>query len=92
MDPKTNEVRRIPFEVMVVGDRVPVYEETLEDNGRFNEQPVLPFNAFGTLAVGGFPRAAHCSLRRWIGCCWALPRAPCSPTRAAAAAGGARRV
>eukprot|EP00889_Picochlorum_renovo_P006155 jgi/Picre1/33185/NNA_008510.t1 len=29
----------------------PVYEETLEDNGRFNEQPVLPFNAFGTLAM-----------------------------------------
>jgi cyclophilin family peptidyl-prolyl cis-trans isomerase len=23
----------------------------LEDNGRFNEQPVLPVNAFGTLAM-----------------------------------------
>lgn len=45
------KVRRIPFEVMVEGDKVPVYEETLEDNGRFNEQPVLPFNAFGTLAL-----------------------------------------
>ena len=45
------EVRRIPFEVMVEKDKVPVYEETLEDNGRFNEQPVLPFNAFGTLAL-----------------------------------------
>jgi cyclophilin family peptidyl-prolyl cis-trans isomerase len=45
------EVRRIPFEVMVEGDKVPVYEETLEDNGRFNEQPVLPFNAFGTMAL-----------------------------------------
>jgi len=44
-------VRRIPFEVMVQGDSTPVYEETLEDNGRFNEQPVLPFNAFGTLAM-----------------------------------------
>ena len=38
-------------EVMVEGDKVPVYEETLEDNGRYNEQPVLPFNAFGTLAM-----------------------------------------
>jgi cyclophilin family peptidyl-prolyl cis-trans isomerase len=28
-----------------------VYEETLEDNGRFNEQPVLPFNAYGTIAM-----------------------------------------
>lgn len=36
---------------MVRGDKVPVYEETLEDLGRFNEQPVLPFNAYGTLAV-----------------------------------------
>jgi hypothetical protein len=25
---------------MVQKDKVPVYEETLEDNGRFNEQPV----------------------------------------------------
>jgi cyclophilin family peptidyl-prolyl cis-trans isomerase len=31
--------------------QVPVYEETLEDNGRFNEQPVLPFNAYGTVAM-----------------------------------------
>lgn len=48
---ENGEVRRIPFEVMVEGDKVPVYEETLEDNGRYNEQPVLPFNAFGTLAL-----------------------------------------
>lgn len=50
-DPKTGQVRRIPFEVMVQGDKTPVYELTLEDIGRFNEQPVLPFNAFGTMAV-----------------------------------------
>ena len=48
---QNGEIRRIPFEVMVEGDKVPVYEENLEDNGRFNEQPVLPFNAFGTLAL-----------------------------------------
>lgn len=36
---------------MVKGDKVPVYEETLEENGRFRESPVLPFNAFGTLAI-----------------------------------------
>ncbi len=28
-----------------------MYEETLEDNGRFNEQPALPFNAYGTMAL-----------------------------------------
>jgi hypothetical protein len=43
--------RRIPIEIHVVGDKVPVYEDSLEDLGRFNEQPVLPFNAYGTLAV-----------------------------------------
>lgn len=51
LDPATKEVRRIPFEIMVQGDKEPVYEENLEDNGRFNEQPVLPFNAFGSLAL-----------------------------------------
>jgi len=44
-------VRRIPFEVMVKGDKAPFYEETLEDAGRFNEDPVLPFNAYGTMAL-----------------------------------------
>lgn len=48
---ENGEIRRIPFELMVEGDKVPVYEETLEDNGRFNEQPRLPFNAFGTVAL-----------------------------------------
>ena len=36
---------------MVEGDKVPIYEETLEDVRRFNENPALPFNAFGTLAL-----------------------------------------
>lgn len=53
IDPSTGEVRRIPFEVMVDNNKeqTPVYEETLEELGRSNEQPVLPFNAYGTLAM-----------------------------------------
>lgn len=52
VDPATSEVRRVPMEIRVAGDKdpVPVYEINLEDLGRFNEQPVLPFNAYGTLA------------------------------------------
>lgn len=46
-----DHVRRIPFEVMVKGDKAPFYEETLEDAGRFNDEPVLPFNAYGTMAL-----------------------------------------
>lgn len=51
VDKTTGKNRTIPFELMVQKDKVPVYEETLEDNGRFNEQPVLPFNAYGTVAM-----------------------------------------
>lgn len=32
---ENGQVRRIPFEVMVQGDKEPVYEETLQDNGRW---------------------------------------------------------
>lgn len=51
VDEATGKNRTVPFELMVQGDKTPVYEETLEDNGRFNEQPVLPFNAYGTIAM-----------------------------------------
>ncbi|MEW5302037.1 MAG: hypothetical protein WDW36_004849 [Sanguina aurantia] len=39
VDPKTGTVRRVPMEVRVAKDKVPIYEETLEDVGRFTEQP-----------------------------------------------------
>ncbi len=42
--------RSVPFEVRVQNDKEPIYDFTLEDLGRVNEQPVLPFNAYGTLA------------------------------------------
>ena len=44
-------LRTIPFEVMVRGEKAPVYEETLEDLGRPNAQPAIPFNAYGTAAL-----------------------------------------
>jgi cyclophilin family peptidyl-prolyl cis-trans isomerase len=43
--------RTIPFEVMVRGEKAPVYEDTLEDLGRPNAQPAIPFNAYGTAAL-----------------------------------------
>jgi hypothetical protein len=43
-------VLRIPLEIRVQGEKEPIYEFSLEDLGRVNEQPVLPFNAYGTLA------------------------------------------
>ena len=50
VDPRTGKVRKVPLEIMVRGDKVPQYGETLEDSGRYREDPALPFNAFGTLA------------------------------------------
>jgi peptidylprolyl isomerase len=51
IDPKTGNYRAIPLEVMVKGDTKPTYGITLEDAGRYLDQPVLPFSAYGTLGM-----------------------------------------
>ncbi|NEQ55822.1 MAG: peptidylprolyl isomerase, partial [Leptolyngbya sp. SIO3F4] len=51
IDPKTNEYRAIPLEILVEGDEAPTYGATLEELGRFLEKPVLPFNSFGAVAM-----------------------------------------
>jgi peptidylprolyl isomerase len=51
IDPKTKKYRAIPLEVMVKGDKEPMYGVTMEDAGRFREEPVLPFSSFGALAM-----------------------------------------
>lgn len=51
IDPQTNEYRAIPLEVLVKGDDLPVYGETLEELGRYLDEPVIPFNAYGAIAL-----------------------------------------
>ncbi|MEL6441543.1 MAG: peptidylprolyl isomerase [Cyanobacteria bacterium J06621_8] len=51
IDPKTNEYRAIPLEVLVRGDDLPVYGETLEELGRYLDVPAIPFNAYGAVAL-----------------------------------------
>ncbi len=51
IDPKTDKYRAIPLEVLVKGDSEPVYGETLEELGRYLDQPVIPFNAYGAVAL-----------------------------------------
>ena len=51
IDPKTKKYRSIPLEVLAKGDPKPTYGITLEDAGRYNDEPVLPFASFGTLAM-----------------------------------------
>eukprot|EP00850_Spirogloea_muscicola_P016881 SM000140S00630 [mRNA] locus=s140:347225:349181:- [translate_table: standard] len=51
VDPKTGEMRTIPLELFVDGDKEPIYHDTLEELGRYKTISKLPFNAFGTLAM-----------------------------------------
>ncbi|HEY9884126.1 MAG TPA: peptidylprolyl isomerase [Thermosynechococcaceae cyanobacterium] len=51
IDPTTKKYRAIPLEVLVQGDVEPTYEITLEDAGRYKDQPVLPFSSYGALAM-----------------------------------------
>jgi peptidylprolyl isomerase len=51
IDPKTKKYRAVPLEVLVKGDKKPMYSVTMEDAGRFSEEPVLPFSSFGALAM-----------------------------------------
>lgn len=51
IDPKTKEYRAIPLEILVQGDEAPTYGITLEQAGRYRDLPVLPFSAYGAVAM-----------------------------------------
>lgn len=51
IDPATGQYRAIPLEVLVEGDKEPIYGITLEEAGLYREQPVLPFSAYGAVAM-----------------------------------------
>lgn len=51
IDPKTQEYRAIPLEILVKGDEQPIYGATLEELGRYMDDPVLPFSAFGVMGM-----------------------------------------
>lgn len=51
VDPATKQYRAIPLEILVKGDKEPTYGITLEDAGRYLDSPVLPFSAYGALAL-----------------------------------------
>ncbi|CAK9322581.1 unnamed protein product [Citrullus colocynthis] len=51
IDPSTEKTRTIPLEIMVEGEKAPLYGETLEELGLYKAQTKLPFNAFGTMAM-----------------------------------------
>jgi len=51
IDPATGKYRAIPLEVLAEGDPSPTYGITLEQAGRYRDQPVLPFSAYGAVAM-----------------------------------------
>ncbi|MFE1747475.1 peptidylprolyl isomerase [Coleofasciculus sp. H7-2] len=51
IDPATGKYRAVPLEVLARGDKEPTYGITLEDAGRYRDLPVLPFSAYGALAM-----------------------------------------
>jgi peptidylprolyl isomerase len=51
IDPKTKQYRAIPLEILVKGDEQPIYGATLEELGRYMDDPVLPFSAFGVMGM-----------------------------------------
>ncbi|NJK28448.1 MAG: peptidylprolyl isomerase [Coleofasciculaceae cyanobacterium SM2_3_26] len=51
IDPETGTYRAIPLEILVNGASEPTYGATLEDLGMYLEKPVLPFSAYGTVAM-----------------------------------------
>lgn len=51
IDPNTGEYRAIPLEILVRQENEPIYGFTLEELGRYRDQPVLPFSAYGTVAL-----------------------------------------
>jgi len=51
IDPNTEKYRSIPLEILVRGESEPIYGFTTEDVGMYLAEPVLPFNAYGAVAL-----------------------------------------
>jgi peptidylprolyl isomerase len=51
IDPKTKQYRAIPLEILIKGEKLPIYGITLEDAGIYLPDLALPFNAYGAVAL-----------------------------------------
>jgi peptidylprolyl isomerase len=51
VDPATGKVRTVPMEVRVVNKKEPIYGHTFDEIGMIGTLPVLPFSAYGTVAM-----------------------------------------
>lgn len=76
IDSRSGAIRRIPFEVKVLGTPDPYYESTLEDLGVYNAPVALPFNAFGTMAMARSDSGANTASSQFF---WLLKDAELTP-------------
>jgi peptidylprolyl isomerase len=51
VDPQTGQYRTVPIEVRLPDQKMPTYGKTFEEQGISGTLPVLPFAAFGTVAM-----------------------------------------
>ncbi len=51
IDPRTGKVRTVPMEIRIPQQTQPIYGHTLEEVGLTYTLPVLPFSAYGTVAM-----------------------------------------
>ncbi len=51
VDPATGQNRTVPLEILLQGEPEPLYGITTEQAGLFRLQPVLPFSAYGAVAM-----------------------------------------
>lgn len=51
VDPATGKYRTVPIEVRLPDQKIPTYGKTFEEQGLSGTLPVLPFAAFGTVAM-----------------------------------------
>ncbi len=58
--------RRVPMEILVEGERTPVYGTTLDELGVGDLQPTLPVTAYGALAMEHSVEDANDSSFNWL--------------------------
>merc|ERR1719326_2671517 len=61
-----SQVRKIPLEVSVLGDKGPIYGATFDDDGRGGYAAKLPFNAYGALGMAREEYSADSASSQWF--------------------------
>merc|ERR1719217_728879 len=64
--PGATDVRTVPLEVYVKGDKEPIYSTTFDDDGRGGYAAALPFNAYGALGMAREEYSVDSASTQWF--------------------------